>query len=240
MKTTCYFAPALIISFLSFLSLSTAPASADDEPKLVTGTGEGWKELGEADFVNVNGNPDTWTWKDGVLHCTGQPVGVIRTAKQYTNFELVVEWKHLRHAGNSGVFIWTTPDSIAKIKPGQLPRGIECQVLDHGYKENYEKGGKKADWFTTNGDVFAVGTKLKPFPPLSPNGSRSFPKKETTKGFGHWNHYYIRCVDGEIRLTVNGVEVSGGSDADPATGYVSLESEGSPIEFKNIRIKELP
>jgi hypothetical protein len=61
-----------------------------------------------------------------------------------------------------------------------------------------------------------------------------------SKGFGEWNHYYIRCVDGEVRLSVNGVEVSGGSGAVPATGYIALESEGSPIEFKNIRIKELP
>ncbi len=238
MKTTSYFALTLVVSFLSF---STAPALADDAPKLVTGTGEGWTELGEADLVNVNGNPDTWTWKDGVLHCTGRPVGVIRTKKSYTNFELVVEWKHLKYAGNSGVFVWANEESVNALKPGQLPQGIECQVLDHGYKENYEKGGKKADWFTTNGDVFPTGkSKLKPFPPTSPNGSRSFPSKETTKGFGEWNHYYIRCVDGEVRLSVNGVEVSGGSGADPATGYVALESEGSPIDFKNIRIKELP
>jgi hypothetical protein len=39
---------------------------------------------------------------------------------------------------------------------------------------------------------------------------------------------------------VNGEEVSGGSDADPRTGYLCLESEGSPIEFKGVRIRELP
>ena len=46
--------------------------------------------------------------------------------------------------------------------------------------------------------------------------------------------------DGEVRLWVNGEEVSGGNKADPATGYLCLESEGSPVEFKNIRIRELP
>ena len=52
-------------------------------------------------------------------------------------------------------------------------------MLDHGYAEQYEKQtGKKGDWFTTNGDVFAVGkSKMKPFPPTSPNGSRSFPRR---------------------------------------------------------------
>jgi hypothetical protein len=55
-----------------------------------------------------------------------------------------------------------------------------------------------------------------------------------------WNHYYIRCINGEIRLWVNGEEVSGGSNCQPSMGHLCLESEGSPIEFKNIRIRELP
>ena len=39
-----------------------------------------------------------------------------------------------------------------------LRGGIEVQVLDHGYTEQYEKqSGKKANWFTTNGDVFPGG-----------------------------------------------------------------------------------
>ena len=51
---------------------------------------------------------------------------------------------------------------------------------------------------------------MKPFPPLSPDGSRSFPRKELSKGVGEWNHYYVRAINGEIRLWVNGEEVSGG------------------------------
>ena len=47
-------------------------------------------------------------------------------------------------------------------------------------------------------------------------------------------------VDGEVRLWVNGVEVSGGTDCQPAIGYLCLESEGAPIEFRNLRIRELP
>ena len=81
---------------------------------------------------------------------------------------------------------------------------------------------------------------MKPFPPVSPNGRRSFPTEERTLGVGEWNHYYIRAINGEVRLWVNGAEVSGGSDCKPATGYVALESEGSPIEFRGLRIRELP
>ncbi len=153
------------------------PAPAALPKAFVDGTGPGWRALGEADFVNVNCDPGTWTWKDGALHCTGQPVGVMRSKKPLTNFELVVEWNHRRAAGNSGVFVWTTKESLDRIKPGQLPQGMEVQMLDHGYATNYEKEtGGKAEWFTTNGDVFgAGGSRFKPFAPVSPDGSRSFP-----------------------------------------------------------------
>ena len=76
--------------------------------------------------------------------------------------------------------------------------------------------------------------------PAAPNGRRSFPRKNLSKGVGHWNHYYIRAINGEVRLWVNGEEVSGGTGCSPSTGYLCLESEGSPIEFKNLRIRELP
>ncbi len=229
---------------LGWLVLIPALARAEEPapPQAhIDGNGPGWQEMTEADFVGVNGNPDTWTWKDGLLHCTGDPVGVIRLKKLYTNFELVVQWRHLRSGGNSGVFVWVPESSLKDLPKGRLPQGIEVQVLDHGYAEQYEKQhGKKPDWFTTNGDVFAVGVKMTPFPPLSPDGSRSFPRKQLSKGINEWNHYYVRAINGEVRLWVNGEEVSGGNNCEPRSGCLCLESEGSPIDFRNLRIRELP
>jgi hypothetical protein len=230
------------------LCLTAAIAVAQQAPQLpkafVDGTGPGWRQLSESDFTDVNGDPDTWTFRqDGVIECTGQPIGVIRTKKTLTNFELVAQWRHLQPAGNSGIFLWASEEALKDLPPGDLPRGgIEVQILDHGYTEQYEKSsGKKADWFTTNGDVFAVGTsKMTPFPPISPDGSRSFPSKNLSKGVGEWNHYYVRAINGEVRLWVNGEEVSGGADCEPRSGYLCLESEGAPIEFRQIRIRELP
>jgi hypothetical protein len=208
----------------------------------VDGTGPGWRSLGENDFVNVNCHSDTWTWKDGVAHCSGKPVGVIRTQQSFTNFELVAQWRHLAEAGNSGIFVWTSDEALQDLEPGKLPRGgIEVQVLDNGFAEQYEKSGNKADWFTTHGDVFPVGTaKMKPFAPTSPSGERSFPRKRLSRGAGEWNHYYVRCINGEVRLWVNGEEVSGGNDCEPRSGYLCLESEGAPVEFKELRIRKLP
>jgi Domain of Unknown Function (DUF1080) len=230
----------LIISFVNLISLTA------DEPvtkAFIDGNGQGWVTLGEKDFVNVNCDPDTFAWKkDGSLYCKGLPIGVARSQKQYTNFELVLYWKHLKSGGNSGVFVWAPEKPLFALKRNQLPHGIEVQVLDHGYTEQYEKSsGKKATWFTTNGDLFPVGSsKMKPFPPTSPDGCRSFPRKNLSRGINEWNHYYVRAINGEIRLWVNGEEVSGGNHIEPRTGYLCLESEGSPIEFKEIRLRELP
>lgn len=229
--------------------VATCPPSgrADDSPPapraFLDGTGPGWKPMVEEDFVGVNGEPETWRWEGGTVHGTGLPVGVARSRKSYTNFELVAQWRHLRSAGNSGVFVWVPESALEGLKPGQLPRGgIEVQMLDHGYTEQFEsQSKKKADWFTTHGDIFPVGTsKLKPFAPTSPDGSRSFPTKRLSKGVNEWNHYYVRCINGEVRLWVNGEEVSGGTGAEPHAGYLCLEAEGSPVEFREIRIRELP
>jgi hypothetical protein len=233
------------IGCLLTLISATGPAQEPSSPPraFLDGTGTGWKALEEQDFVNVNCAPETWQWKDGVIECTGKPVGVTRTRKIYTNFELVAQWRHLRSGGNSGIFVWSPEEAMADLKPGSLPRGgIEVQILDHGFAEQYEKKkGAKGTFFTTHGDVFAVGkSKMKPFPPLSPNGSRSFPSKHLSKGVGEWNHYYVRGINGEVRLWVNGEEVSGGSDCEPSKGYLCLESEGAPVEFRQIRIRELP
>jgi hypothetical protein len=236
---------AAVCLTLAFGAAALPAGGQGGQPKaFVDGSGPDWKQLTADDFENVNCDPDTFTWKGGDCHCTGKPIGVCRSKKQYTNFEFVAEWRHLESAGNSGFFVWASPAGLKDLKPNQLPKaGIEVQVLDHGYTEKYLKGGKnrKADWFTTHGDVFPVGaSKMKPFAPTSPNGSRSFPRKNLSKGINEWNHYYVRAVNGEIRLWVNGEEVSGGNGIEPRVGYLCLESEGAPIDFKNIRLRELP
>ncbi len=220
-------------------------------------TGEGWTELTLDDFVNVNGTDETWRQVDDRIVCTGRPIGGARSKQVYRNFEMVVEWKHETFAGNSGVFVWCPESAFTDLPPGTLPRsGIEVQVLDLGYEENWLKSkGARSDWFTSHGDVFPVGSsKMTAFTPEisyadgagndfkvgNPKSSRSFPTKRLTRAAGEWNHYYIRAINGEVRLWVNGEEVNGGKDCQPGEGYLALEAEGAPVEFRNLRIRELP
>jgi hypothetical protein len=236
---------SVCVAFLSLIILGVVRGQETENlPRaFIDGTGLGWRELVEEDFATVNCPQDTWNWKQGVLYCTGRPIGVLKTVKQFANFELVIQWRHMQSGGNSGVFVWATPEALSGLVPGKLPGGgIEVQILDHGFRDQFEKtSGKKGDWFTTHGDVFAVGTsKMRTFPPTSPDGSRSFPRKNLSKGVGEWNHYYVRAINGEIRLWVNSEEVSGGTACEPRMGHLCLESEGAPVEFRSIHIRELP
>lgn len=217
--------------FLALLAAAGIAAAADKDgfvPMFNKNNFKGW--------VNANCAPETWSIRNGVIRCTGEPTGALRTERQYENFIIEAEWRHLSSGGNSGIFIWGTPIAAPAVP---FLRGIEVQVLDHGYKTQYEKQTGKKAWFTTHGDVFPIhGATMKPFG--EHNGMRSFPSEDRSKPSPEWNHYRIVCTNGVIRLSVNGKEVSGGEDCNYRKGYLALESEGAPVEFRNVRIKELP
>ncbi|MFT4512251.1 MAG: hypothetical protein ACI91B_000940, partial [Planctomycetota bacterium] len=80
----------------------------------------------------------------------------------------------------------------------------------------------------------------KPYKVGNPGSNRSFPTERLSNAVGQWNHYYIRAINGEVRLWVNGKEVNGGNQCQPATGFLALESEGSRCDYRNIMIRELP
>ncbi|MBE2283953.1 MAG: DUF1080 domain-containing protein [Prosthecobacter sp.] len=217
-------------TLLAALSLSLTLANAADEEGFVPMFNG--KDL--SGWVNANCAPETWSIKDGVIHCTGLPTGALRTEKQYENFILECEWRHLTSGGNSGVFIWGSPISAPGVP---FLRGIEVQVLDHGYMKHADP--KKPRWFTTHGDVFPIhGATMEPHGDHS--GQRSFPSEERSKSSPEWNHYRITGNNGTLTLAVNGKVVSGGDKCFWRKGYLALESEGAPVEFRNVRIKELP
>jgi len=238
------------------LALLAAAELAPLPKAYIDGDGPGWRALTMADFIDVNGDADTWSEKDGVLRCTGKPLGGMRTKTSLRNFELVVEWRHATHGGNSGIFLWCPESAFTDLPKGTLPRdGIEVQVLDLGYEENWKKGNNaRSDWFTSHGDVFPVGrATMQAFTPEisyeeggetfrvgSKTSSRSFPTKRNTKPHGECNHYYVRAVNAEVRLWVNGEEINGGRQCSPSEGYLALESEGALVEYRNLRIRELP
>lgn len=185
-------------------------------------------------WYDVNTSKETWTVrKDGSLLNSGKPIGVVRSEKQYENFILHVEWKHNEPGGNSGVFAWssTVPG------PNRLPDGIEIQMLELDWVNRNIRDGVKPPIAYVHGELFGVGgVKIVAD---NPRNDRSKSIENRAKGRGEWNSYDVVCVDGVIKLSVNGKFVNGISKSTQKKGYLCLEAEGAEIEFRNFRLIEL-
>ena len=222
-----------ILAAVSFLSFFTGIAAAEPEVlnlefvDLFNGKNlDGW--------VDVNTSPETWSVKDGLIICTGHPIGVMRSEKQYENFILVIEWRHMEAGGNSGVFLW----SDAKPQ-GRLPKGMEVQMLELEYPYVHaNKDGTPKHLGYVSGELFGAGG-LKAIP-QNPRGTRSMSHEMRCKGKGEWNRYVVVAVDGTVKLSINGKFVNSIRDADLRKGYLCLESEGAEVHFRKIQLMELP
>ena len=204
-------------SFAALLALAFAT-------RLLSAADDGFADLFNGKDLTgwrpVNVAADTFSVRDGMIVTTGKPTGFMATERQYENFIIELDWRHLKEGGNSGLFIW----GEGLPAPGvPYAKGIEVQILDLGYEKN--KGAW--EWFTSHGDIFPIwGATMTPVAPTAKSGVRSFPS--------------VTCNNGTIELEVNGKLVTTGRDCNPRKGFICLESEGSEAHFKNIRLKELP
>jgi hypothetical protein len=191
-----------------------------------------WKDLFNgrdlAGWVNVNCAPGTFSVSNEMIISTGVPTGILRSDRQYENFELELEYRHMKTGGNAGLFVWSDPIT----SPGvPFARAIEVQVLD----------GRNSDTYTSHGDVFAIhGATFKPDRPHPGGWMRCLPSEHRAKPAGEWNHYRVVCSNGVIQLAVNGKVVSGGTESRPRKGYLCLEAEGSECHFRRLRLREWP
>ena len=184
-------------------------------------------------WIDVNTSPETWSVRNGLLICTGKPIGVMRSDRQYENFLLHIEWRHMKPGGNSGIFIW----SDATPSKNRLPLGLEVQMLELDWINQHKKNGKPNHIGFISGELFGANGLTST--PDNPRGQRSMSPELRCKPHGEWNTYDIVCVDGTLKLSINGKFVNGISQASIKKGYLCLESEGSEIHFRNIRIMEL-
>ncbi len=181
-------------------------------------------------WEDVNTSDETWRVEDEMIICTGNPIGVMRSDRQYENFIMEIEWRHMEAGGNSGVFIWSegTP-----FKGKRLTKAIEVQMLELEWAIQ----NKRTDDYV-HGELFPT-MDLTAIPD-NPRGPRSKSIEKRCKGKGEWNKYVVVAVDGTVKLSVNGKFVNGLRDSGRKKGYICLEAEGAEIHFRNIRILELP
>lgn len=215
-----------MFSALTVSCLLAIPAFAvgADEIELFNGKNmEGWtyfipqKDVKKEEQVKME---DVWSVQDGVIVCKGKPNGYIRTVKEYENYVLTLEWrwKPGSKGGNSGVLLHKTgPEKI-------WPKSVEAQLM--------------AD---NAGDIWVIDTEVK----VENAGKRTQGRRVVNltdgseKPKGEWNKYEITCKGSEIILKINGDLVNHATDASVSKGTIALQSEGTEIHFRNIRLKPL-
>jgi hypothetical protein len=199
-----------------------------------------WKDLFNgkdlSGWVDVNTSPETWSVRDGMIINTGKPIGVMRSDKEYENFLLHIEWRHMEPGGNSGVFAWS---SAVPGEKNRLPDGVEIQMLDPAWVELHRKpDGELPPVAYVHGELFGVGGVQ--IVPDNPRGVRSKSVENRVLDNQQWNTYDVVAVDGTIKLAVNGKFVNGIAKSTKRKGYLCLEAEGAEIHFRNIKLMELP
>ena len=227
------------IKLTGLLLLLTAGVSLAQKPLFCFGKGglccspHGKKDKGNGNGFRPTRRSDLESqWEGADMH--RHPIGVIRSAEKYSNFLPHIEWKHMEAGGNSGTFVW----SSAEPGKNRLPDGVEVQMLELDWVNQNVKDGVVPPIAYVHGELFGVGGVETV--PDNPRGNRSKSVENRCKGKGEWNTYDVVCVDGTIKLSVNGKFVNGISKSSQKEGYICLESEGAEIRFRNIRIARLP
>ena len=177
---------------------------------------------------HVTGGPrdaaKAWSVKDGVIDCSGKPEGGwLRSDKAYRDFVLRLEYK-IGPRKNSGIFLRATQ------RGNPAYTGMEIQVFgDHPAAAPSRHG---------NGSVYGA------IPPTSN------PQK-----LDDWNEVEIELRGMHLKQSLNGIEIMDVRLDDPEwnkdlrkrreftnrapEGYIGMQNHGSPVQFRNIRIKPL-
>ena len=207
------------IALVGCRSLRQGSTSGD---KVVLWNGEdfsGWERFIPDASDDVN---DVWRARGEILYCTGKPNGYIRTENPHQNYHLHVEWRWPDVPTNSGVLLHAEgPDQV-------WPKCIECQLKAGSAGDFVLMGGAG---LTVNGVDHQDATRR--FVVIG----KKLPTSE--KPAGQWNTYDIYCQGGSIRCFVNDVLQNEGTNATSQSGWICFQSEGGPIEFRNIYLLPL-
>ncbi len=161
--------------------------------------------------------------KDGVIETIGVPVGYMRTKKEYSNYRLHVEWRYPENPTNSGIMVHTNgPDKIwVSHYQAQLKHENAGDFIVHGV-------GEKA---TIRDSVYVSTDTVKPVVP------KLLPSNENPAG--EWNSYDITCKGTTVEVKVNGLLQNTATNCSLTKGGISLQAEGSKIQFRNLWIEKI-
>jgi hypothetical protein len=158
---------------------------------------------------------DAVTIRDGEIRLGGPDHGYVATGESYRNYVLQFDWMYEPHHaqpadGNSGLLVHIQGP------PKVWPRSLEVQVWYKDFGSFYTLGGGR---FNPQKDDWAARDKV-----IQPPGT--------------WNSQEVICSGGTITVKLNGIEYASGLGAEPSEGQIGWMFEGSPIRFRNVRIKK--
>jgi HEAT repeat protein len=171
----------------------------------------------------VEGKKESWGVKDGILFTTGEGGGWLSTVKEYSNYQLDLDFKVVE-GGNSGVFLRSPHGG----DPAYV--GMEIQVLD---------------------DYAAEYANLKPWQYAGSIYGLQAPSTRATKKANEWQHVRITANGTRVQVVMNGQKTVDANLLDfmdrefdhpgikRRSGFIWLQNHTSRVEFRNIVIQEL-
>lgn len=172
--------------------------------------------------VSKPDQPMPWTVKDGVIDCTGVPSGYIRTEAAYRDYKLHVEWRWSGEPGNNGILVHRSGDDMV------WPKSIEIQLMNQN----------AGDFFVIEGTEFKEHIAVNA---AAEKPTRRVPKQgeSAEKPIGEWNAADIVCKGDTIVVKINGELKNTATECNVQSGQICLQSEGKPIQFRNVYIEPL-
>ena len=154
---------------------------------------------------------ETFSAKDGKLAITGRPAGYIRTEKDWTNYVIRAQVRHIRGCNNGLLLRMVGKDKV-------WPRSIECQGAKNNLGDiwNIDKFPMKAAADRTRGR----------------HTKKAHPSNE--KPVGEWNQYEIYLNAGDLKMFVNGLCQNVATECWETPGKICIQSEGGPVEWRNV------
>jgi hypothetical protein len=211
---------ALTAALFAGLSIQSVARAQDGPLRLFNGKDlTGWTAVFDKEGTDPAA---TWSAADGLLKCTGKPVGYLKTDREFGDYVLTLEWRWPAGAqgGNNGVLVHaSTPRAL-----GVWPKSIEVQLAQDNA-----------------GDFWVIGTDLD----VPDEASRKEDRRHknltdgSEKPAGEWNKMEITCRGDVIRVSVNGDLVNEATNCSATRGAIALQSEGAPIEFRDIVLTPL-
>lgn len=177
-------------------------------------------------FVSDETPAESVFWvEDNLINVSGTPKAYLKTLEQYENYKLHLEWRWVAEPKNSGVLLHVRGEDMI------WPNCIEAQLMA-GNAGDFVLIGKGAGF--TCQDTVRLLESDKPRYAIFPKLTESSENKA-----GEWNTYDISVEGTNITLEVNGIIQNTVTDATFKKGYIALQSEGGPIQFRNIKLREL-